>query len=120
MWVTAKLLFEYGIEDSVILSNKLYEPFRPHNFETAREKDLFVLEIIRVVLNILIAGISFSVQIYKMKQIKKLTSNGLWVATFELVIMIVFIVQMILMTQNTATAELLTDENPDVNSIYRT
>jgi hypothetical protein len=71
-WVSGTLLFEYDIEDQVFLANKIYEPFRPHNYETEREKRFFVLDIVRTIIGVLLQTVSLIAMICNSKRSKQL------------------------------------------------
>ena len=93
-WVTGLLLFEYGIEDSVVLGNKLYRPFRPHSYETAKEKEYFILDIIRSLIQILVSGILFLLPICKIKKKKMANIPDLIELFIQGFVIVVFLVRL--------------------------
>lgn len=93
-WITCVLLFEYGIEDSVILGNKLYRPFRPHMYETEKEKSNFTLDLVRSLISILVSGIIAMVPICNMRKKRMVTLGDFLEFIMQLTIIIIFLVQL--------------------------
>lgn len=93
-WVTGLHLFEYGIEDSVVLGNKLYRPFRPHLYETAKEYEYFILDIIRSLIQILVSGILFLLPICKIKKKKMANIPDLIELFIQGFVIVIFLVRL--------------------------
>jgi len=65
-WILVNLLFEYGVEDQVILQSKTFQPFKPHIYEKDQEQGLFVLDIVRITLNIVMSVVCIGDSLLKL------------------------------------------------------
>jgi hypothetical protein len=101
-WVSANLMFNYGVDDQVILMSSRFKPFKPDPYDIDGGQRLLNFDIIRCctnfVLNLIQMGIIFS-DTYGLKQ-KKRKQGSFFVQfltgiTEEILLFVLFMLQLI-------------------------